>query len=88
MTSSLCGDQAADVLRCRAALAAKKQAVRAAARRAQEAAEREVDAQHEANACAELDSSGSEQRAATPPRAKQVSAACLCTRLGFRVNLV
>ena len=54
----------------RAALAAKKHAVRAAARRAREAAEREVDAQHEANACAELDSSGSEQRAATPPRPK------------------
>ena len=56
----------------RVALAAKKQAVRAAARRAREAAEREVDAQHEANACAELDSSGSEQRAATPPRPKKV----------------
>lgn len=60
-------------LQRRAALAAKKQAVRAAARRAREAAEREVDAQHEANACAELDSSGSEQRAATPPRPKKVS---------------
>lgn len=37
------------------------------ARRAREAAEREVDAAHEANARAELDSSSSEPRGSPPP---------------------
>jgi len=61
------------VLACRAA-AGERRAVKAAARKAREAAERELDAKHEADADAELDSSGSEQRAGSPQRAKPVRA--------------
>ena len=53
-------------------MAAKRWSVKAAARHAREAAERELDVQHEANARAELDSSGSEERGSPPPRRKEV----------------